>query len=158
MSGKVNQIRNNLAKIIQINEEKQVMLEDEFFQEKDGNQESISNAISKSVENFFKQSIMKQLKLESTQKAAETSQKQYVGVVIADQETSGKTFWKRFRIQQKEFEKKIFLHEKIDDFKKYFQIKKKNQEGNLERKILATPEDYLALKYQKALKSKKKSK
>ena len=44
---------------MQINEEKKVTLDDEFFDQKNGNQESISNAISKSVENFFKHSIMK---------------------------------------------------------------------------------------------------
>ncbi|CDW89602.1 UNKNOWN [Stylonychia lemnae] len=157
IKGKVSQIRNNLAKIMQINEEKTVMLEDDFFNQKDGNQESISNAISKSVENFFKHSIMKQLKLQS-QQAPIDGQSKKVGTVIADQETSGKNFWKRFRVQQKEFEKKIYLNEKIDDFKKYFQVKMKNQNGNLERKILATPEDYEALKYHKGLKSQRKDK
>ncbi len=66
MSDKVNQIRNNLDKIIKINDQKKVMLENDFFQEKQGNQDSISNAISKSVENFFKTSIMKQLNLANT--------------------------------------------------------------------------------------------
>eukprot|EP00347_Sterkiella_histriomuscorum_P019022 403343267 len=157
MQGKVSYVRNNLAKIIQINEEKKVMLEDDFFKETQGNQESISNAISKSVENFFKQSIMKQLKLQSQQKKTDIdNSKNKVGTVIADQETSGKTFWKRFRVQQKEFEKKIYLNEKIDDFKRFFQAKQKVQNGEMNRKVLATPEDFEALRFQKQLKSNKK--
>eukprot|EP00347_Sterkiella_histriomuscorum_P018208 403346377 len=157
MQGKVSYVRNNLAKIIQINEEKKVMLEDDFFKETQGNQESISNEISKSVENFFKQSIMKQLKLQSQQKKTDIdNSKNKVGTVIADQETSGKTFWKRFRVQQKEFEKKIYLNEKIDDFKRFFQAKQKVQNGEMNRKVLATPEDFEALRFQKQQKSNKK--
>lgn len=61
----MNYVRNNLSKIMQINDQKKVMLEEDFFRENQGSQEAISKNISKSVENFFKQSIMKQLKLQS---------------------------------------------------------------------------------------------
>lgn len=69
---------------------------------------------------------------------------------MADKETSGKQFWIRYKKEKKEFEKKIYLHEKVDDFKKYFHAKSKLQEGELDRKIFSTPEDYVAFKAAKA--------
>lgn len=69
---------------------------------------------------------MSQLKLTSQQKIDPSSQQNKhhaMQPVIADQETSGKEFWKRFMSEQKDFHKKIYLNENVEDFKKYFQGK-----------------------------------
>ena len=57
-------------------------------------------------------------------------------------------------MQEKEFQSKIFLHENINDFKKYFHAKSKNQNGSIQRKVLSTPEDFVALKFKQAQKKK----
>ena len=67
--------------------------------------------------------------------------------VIADKETSGKTFWARFKEEQKGFEERIYLNENVDDFKMYFREREKDQDGDLHRKVLLDLDDYQGLKY-----------
>ena len=50
------------------------------------------------------------------------------------------------------------MNEKIDDFKKFFSAKLKIQEGSLERKVLATHEDYKALRFMKEKQNSNKKK
>ena len=77
----------------------------------------------------------------------QTKEVDHPGVVIADKETSGKSFWQRFKEEKKEFEQKIFLHENVDDFKYYFTEKKKLYDGELHRKVLRTLKDFEGLRY-----------
>lgn len=89
--------------------------------------------------------------------ANQTEQKK-TDVVIADKETSGKTFWSRFKEEQKDFEKKIYLNENIDDFKYYFSEKKKQYIGDTNRKVLNTLEDYEGLRHKLQKKKEQKEK
>ena len=68
---------------------------------------------------------MRKLKLTSQVKKVDNQGEEggNIGLVIVDQETSGKTFWKRFIKENKEFEKKIFLNENVEDFRMYFEGK-----------------------------------
>jgi hypothetical protein len=42
--------------------------------------------------------------------------------VTVDKKTSGKEFWERFKEERKMFEDKIYMHENINDFKRYFKM------------------------------------
>jgi hypothetical protein len=64
----IKEIRKNFAKILKINEQKKILLDDNFFKENYGPQDDINNRISKSVEKFFKQAVMERLNLTSTKK------------------------------------------------------------------------------------------